>query len=210
MAQQCQATVDKLRRKRMEIAAVIAAEEAVNVTQTERSMAGRREDIPTIPEEEEPPEDEVDSQSTTEAPSRTEVPLKEHMDALDYEIYALEEDRTRERDALHKQRATLLDRCTKAERDLQMLKSEFEKNEDYWTLKLQEEQDYYEEERKLYDEKFSSLEAKIREYEELVLTSGNASGQNSTNPGGHDDHDRLSTIDESVVYEKQVSIFQVL
>lgn len=82
---------------------------------------------------------------------------------------------------------------------------EFDKSEDYWSLKLQEEQDYYEEERRLYDDKFSALERKIREYEELVLAGG-GSGATAGGRDHSEDSDRLSTIDESVVWEKQVCL----
>lgn len=84
----------------------------------------------------------------------------------------------------------------------QLLRMEFDKSEDYWTLKLQEEQDYYEEERRLYDDKFSALERKIREYEELVLAGGGVGGGREAS----EESDRLSTIDESVVWEKQVCV----
>lgn len=67
---------------------------------------------------------------------------------------------------------------------------------------MQEEQDYYDEERKLYDEKFASLESKIREYEELLGTPTEVAPPNANTS---EESDRLSPIDESVVWEKQVN-----
>ncbi|XP_042211969.1 ninein-like isoform X2 [Homarus americanus] len=118
---------------------------------------------------------------------------------LEEQVFALEEEMAQERDSLEKQRANLLEKNSKLEQDLEILRIEFDKSEDYWTLKLQEEQDYYEEERRLYDDKFSALEKKIREYEDLVLSGGGGGRDNS------EESDRLSTIDESAVWEKQVT-----
>lgn len=74
------------------------------------------------------------------------------------------------------------------------LLKEYEKCEDYWSNKLEEERHLYEQEQKLSDEKFSELMSKIREYEEMFGTQED----NSV------DSDRLSTIEERGSLEKQV------
>lgn len=123
----------------------------------------------------------------------------DEIELLEGEVSTLEKELAHEQDNLEKQKASLLEKNGKLEQDIEILRIELDKSEDYWTLKLQEEQDYYEEERRLYDDKFSALEKKIREYEELVL-SGGGNGRDIS-----EESDRLSTIDESAVWEKQVT-----
>ncbi|XP_064081073.1 ninein-like protein isoform X3 [Macrobrachium nipponense] len=123
----------------------------------------------------------------------------DEVELLEGEVSTLEKELAHEQDNLEKQKASLLEKNGKLEQDIEILRIELDKSEDYWTLKLQEEQDYYEEERRLYDDKFSALEKKIREYEELVL-SGGGNGRDIS-----EESDRLSTIDESAVWEKQVT-----
>ncbi|XP_047741043.1 ninein isoform X2 [Hyalella azteca] len=96
--------------------------------------------------------------------------------------------------AAERQKAQLEDNLAQLQAELQSVRAELDKSEDYWLLKLQDEQDYYEEERRVYDQKFAELEAKIVQYEteELNRTS-NASKQ------------RLSPIDESLLFEQQVN-----
>ena len=88
-----------------------------------------------------------------------------------------------------REKARLQDRCDQLDSELLNVKSDLDKSEEYWLLKLQEEQDYYEEERKVYDDNFAKLEAKITEYE--------ASSKQ-----------RLSPIDESVLFEEQVTLLE--
>jgi len=76
------------------------------------------------------------------------------------------------------------------------LLKEYEKCEDYWAKKLDEERHLYDEEQKLSDEKFSELMSKIREYEEMLGAQEDSTA----------DSDRLSTIDERGSLEKQVII----
>lgn len=71
---------------------------------------------------------------------------------------------------------------------------EYEKCEDYWAKKLEEERQLYDQEQKLSDEKFSELMFKIREYEEML----------GAQEGSTADSDRLSTIEERGSLEKQV------
>ena len=62
----------------------------------------------------------------------------------------------------------LIEQCAELERSLDMLKAEYEECEDYWTAKLEEERQLFEQEQKISDEKFSELIAKMAEYEELI------------------------------------------
>jgi hypothetical protein len=78
------------------------------------------------------------------------------------------------------------------------LLKEYEKCEDYWANKLEEERLLYDQEQKLSDEKFAELMTKIREYEEMFGTQED----NSV------DSDRLSTIEERGSLEKQVILLQ--
>ena len=73
---------------------------------------------------------------------------------------------------------------------------EYEKCEDYWAKKLDEERHLYDQEQKLSDEKFSELMSKIREYEEMLGAQEDSTA----------DSDRLSTIEERGSLEKQVII----
>jgi hypothetical protein len=71
---------------------------------------------------------------------------------------------------------------------------EYEKCEDYWAKKLDEERHLYDQEQKLSDEKFSELMSKIREYEEMLGAQEDSTA----------DSDRVSTIEERGSLEKQV------
>ncbi|XP_076178154.1 blastoderm-specific gene 25D isoform X2 [Ptiloglossa arizonensis] len=62
----------------------------------------------------------------------------------------------------------LTEQCAELERSLDLLKIEYEECEDYWTAKLEEERQLFEQEQKISDEKFSELIAKMEEYEELI------------------------------------------
>ncbi|XP_017797195.1 PREDICTED: blastoderm-specific protein 25D [Habropoda laboriosa] len=66
------------------------------------------------------------------------------------------------------ERKQLTERCAELERSLDLLKIEYEECEDYWTAKLEEERQLFEQEQKISDEKFSELIAKMAEYEELI------------------------------------------
>ncbi|XP_042864871.1 blastoderm-specific protein 25D-like isoform X6 [Penaeus japonicus] len=199
MKSRCQVLVDKIRRKRMANAPNVkenTEEQREKETNTEKEGDQGTKDT----KEDNAPDLLKSSTSHDEVDKALPVKNSEDMfEELDKEVGAFEEELCHERDGLEKQKAALLEKNNKLEQNLEILRVEFDKSEDYWTLKLQEEQDYYEEERRLYDEKFSSLEKKIREYEELVLSGGGGGRDNS------DESDRLSTIDESAVWEKQVT-----
>ncbi|XP_031366511.1 blastoderm-specific protein 25D [Apis dorsata] len=86
----------------------------------------------------------------------------------------------------------LIEQCAELERSLDMLKIEYEECEDYWTAKLEEERQLFEQEQKISDEKFSELIAKMAEYEELI------SPVDKIKNGG-----RLSPIEEKFNLEQQ-------
>jgi hypothetical protein len=77
---------------------------------------------------------------------------------------------------------------------------EYEKCEDYWARKLEEERHIYDQEQKLSDEKFSELMSKIREYEEMLGAQEDSTA----------DSDRLSTIEERGSLEKQVILLHTI
>ncbi|KAK7066230.1 hypothetical protein SK128_024340 [Halocaridina rubra] len=200
LKERCRNLIDKIKRKRL-----------AHQPKSREFKPEHVHEISTIKEEDE--EAETDSKdpgaSTSRSKGNSDAPGQDEIDnteskkdeiaLLEAEVCALEQELALEQDNLEKQRASLLEKNNKLEQNIEILRVELDKSEDYWTLKLQEEQDYYEEERRLYDDKFSALEKKIREYEELVLTGSNTGRDIS------EESDRLSTIDESAVWEKQVT-----
>jgi len=82
---------------------------------------------------------------------------------------------------------------------LELLRTEFDRLDDYWQMKIDTERELNEEERQstlfTYDEKFKALEMKIKEYEELLLSQGD--GESTTSS--------LSTIEERANWEKQLN-----
>ncbi|KZC04252.1 Blastoderm-specific protein 25D [Dufourea novaeangliae] len=77
--------------------------------------------------------------------------------------------RIQELEATHvTEKKQLIEQSAELERSLELLKIEYEECEDYWTAKLEEERQLFEQEQKISDEKFSELIAKMEEYEELI------------------------------------------
>lgn len=199
MKKRCRTLIEKIQKKRRILAPqmkeyVIEKQETCNDNEKDRDV--NQSENTSFVEIVDALRIELDKEEV--GSSALEEP-KDDLTVLEEQVSAMEEEMTLERDGLEKQRAGLLEKNCKLEQDLEILRVEFDKSEDYWTLKLQEEQDYYEEERRLYDDKFSALEKKIREYEDLVLSGGGGGRENS------EESDRLSTIDESAVWEKQVT-----
>ncbi|XP_034196043.2 blastoderm-specific gene 25D [Osmia lignaria lignaria] len=85
----------------------------------------------------------------------------------------------------------LTEQCAELERNLDLLKIEYEECEDFWTGKLEEERQLFEQEQKISDEKFSELIAKMAEYEELISPVDKAK------------NGRLSPIEEKFNLEQQ-------
>ncbi|XP_059049643.1 blastoderm-specific protein 25D [Achroia grisella] len=75
------------------------------------------------------------------------------------------------------------------ETSLEQLKAEYDKSEEYWNNKLEEERDMYNEEQRLGDERLTELVAKISEYERQFAPVGGA----------------LPTIEEKCGLEAQVA-----
>ncbi|XP_076669633.1 blastoderm-specific gene 25D isoform X1 [Andrena cerasifolii] len=98
-----------------------------------------------------------------------------------------------ELDAVHAaEKKQLTDQCAELESSLELLKIEYEECEDYWTTKLEEERQLFEQEQKISNEKFSELITKMEEYEELI------SPVDKVKNGG-----RLSPIEEKFNLEQQ-------
>ncbi|XP_046664014.1 blastoderm-specific protein 25D [Homalodisca vitripennis] len=85
------------------------------------------------------------------------------------------------------------EKCAELETSLEMMRVEYEKCEDYWQGKLNEERAIFDQEQRLSDEKFAELEAKIQEYSELFSMDDKRGTC------------RLPTIDERDSLEKQVT-----
>eukprot|EP00095_Tigriopus_kingsejongensis_P001448 maker-scaffold207_size258870-snap-gene-1.14 protein:Tk01448 transcript:maker-scaffold207_size258870-snap-gene-1.14-mRNA-1 annotation:"hypothetical protein KGM_04185" len=87
-------------------------------------------------------------------------------------------------------------KISQLEESLELMRNEFENMEDYWQGKLDEERVFYENQLKTSDINFKDLEMRMKEYEELLLTSESVSNPES---------EKLSTIAETVSLEGQVT-----
>ena len=83
------------------------------------------------------------------------------------------------------------------EESLELMSNEFESMEDYWQGKLDSERSFGEEQLKSSELQFRELEARLREYEDLLVA---AEGSDSDHKSGV-----LSTIDEDRDLEEKVS-----
>lgn len=97
--------------------------------------------------------------------------------------------------------ATLRDRCSDLEKSLSLMRDEYERCEDYWAGKLDEERQLAEQEQQITDEKFSELMSKIREYEDLFADDHMRRSSKSMDG-------RLETIEEQDGLEKQVTLLE--
>lgn len=111
----------------------------------------------------------------------------------DNEITKLEKELETQKYNFGKENDDLMTRCKDLESSLELLREEYEKTEDYWADKLEEERVLFEKEHKLSDEKYVELVEKIMEYEELLNME-------------REQKQRLETIDERASFEKQVFI----
>lgn len=117
----------------------------------------------------------------TDNPSERQVDLKSVEEFL------------RDREAkLLNEKKQVLERCSELEQSLELLKMEYEQCEDYWTVKLEEEREIFEQEQKISDEKFTELINKMTEYEEQFNSGDKARGEG-----------RLTPIEEKVNLEQQ-------
>ena len=83
------------------------------------------------------------------------------------------------------------------EESLELMSSEFESMEDYWQQKLDSERSFGEEQLKSSESQFRELEARLREYEDLLVA---AEASDSEHKSGV-----LSTIEEDRDLEEKVS-----
>lgn len=67
---------------------------------------------------------------------------------------------------LEEENAELSTKCTELEDCVELLKNEYEKCEDYWQTKVDEERQFFEAEQKISGDKLNELLEKMREYEE--------------------------------------------
>ena len=82
------------------------------------------------------------------------------------------------------------------EESLELMSSEFESMEDYWQQKLDSERSFGEEQLKSSESQFRELEARLREYEDLLVA---AEASDSEHKSGV-----LSTIEEDRDLEEKV------
>ena len=87
------------------------------------------------------------------------------------------------------------------EESLELMQGEFESMEDYWQRKLEEERVFYEEQLRSSERQFSELEARMREYEELVVDNRNMAKneeeEEEVEGESLSEEDKLSTIEET-------------
>lgn len=108
------------------------------------------------------------------------------------------EDEIKTMETLHaKEIATIKEQCSDLEKSLSLMRDEYERCEDYWAGKLDEERQLAEQEQRITDEKFSELMCKIREYEDLFA-------DDHLRRTGKPADGRLETIEEQDGLENQV------
>ena len=104
---------------------------------------------------------------------------------------------------MEEERKGLEAKVAQLEESLELMQGEFESMEDYWQRKLEEERVFYEEQLRSSERQFSELEARMREYEELVVdnrgTTKNEEEEDDEEVDGESlsEEDKLSTIEET-------------
>lgn len=111
---------------------------------------------------------------------------------LKEQVSRLEKDLSENKAAFEKEKGDLKVQCNELENSLQLLREEYERCEDYWQDKLQEARDMYEKDKEEIDDKFQDLLMKIKEYDELMISSSSG-------------NDRLPPIEERASLERQVT-----
>ncbi|XP_073989455.1 blastoderm-specific gene 25D isoform X3 [Rhodnius prolixus] len=111
--------------------------------------------------------------NTTKLPENSfkclESALNDQESALEKQMECLmcttnKENNTSEVNKLREENELLAKRCGELETSLELMRIEYEKTEDYWESKLEEERRLFEMDQQQSDEKFAELEAKILEY----------------------------------------------
>ena len=103
---------------------------------------------------------------------------------------------------MEEERKGLEAKVAQLEESLEMMQGEFESMEDYWQRKLEEERVFYEEQLRSSERQFSELEARMREYEELVVDNRNMAKneeeeEEEVEGESLSEEDKLSTIEET-------------
>ena len=103
---------------------------------------------------------------------------------------------------MEEERKGLEAKVAQLEESLEMMQGEFESMEDYWQRKLEEERVFYEEQLRSSERQFSELEARMREYEELVVDNRNMAkneeeDEEEVEGESLSEEDKLSTIEET-------------
>uniref|UniRef100_A0A8D9BW17 Blastoderm-specific protein 25D n=2 Tax=Cacopsylla melanoneura TaxID=428564 RepID=A0A8D9BW17_9HEMI len=105
-------------------------------------------------------------------------------------------------DTMKADKDELEERCKDLTSCLEQMKVEFERLEDYWTGKMDDERKLFEQEQAVSTEKYIELELKINEYAELFSKADEDAEMLQT--GFKSFSNKLPTIDETEMYEKQV------
>lgn len=115
--------------------------------------------------------------------SDLEMKVKELSDLLEMERFEAKDQKMKDSE-----------KYTDLESNMECLKNEYDKCEDYWASKLNEERDIFDQEQRITDDKFAELLSKLSEYEEQ-FASQDVKNDRFDGP--------LSTIEEKYNLEKQ-------
>jgi len=101
-----------------------------------------------------------------------------------------------------KEKSKLEDKNRQLEESLSLMNSEFESMENYWQEKLSDERTFYEDQLKKNEEQFTALEARMKDYEELIEkpTRDKDDSSNLSNT--------LTVIDERREEEEQINVWE--
>ena len=99
------------------------------------------------------------------------------------------------------QERELKEKNIQLEESLELIREEFESMEDYWQKKLEEERSFYEEQLKISEGQFKELEARLKDYDDVIILQ---SGDGKQEKYHKDEEDKLSTIEETFSLECQV------
>lgn len=133
-----------------------------------------------------------DDKSTKSIKSNSELMVQ--LADLELKVKQLNDLLEMERLQAKEQKMSDSDKYTELESNMECLKNEYDKCEDYWASKLNEERDIFDQEQRITDDKFAELITKLSEYEEQ-FASQDVKNDRFDGP--------LSTIEEKYNLEKQ-------
>lgn len=133
-----------------------------------------------------------DDKSTKNLKSNSELMVQ--LTELEQKVKDLNDLLEMERFEAKDQKIKDSDKYTELESNMECLKNEYDKCEDYWASKLNEERDIFDQEQRITDDKFAELLTKLSEYEEQ-FASQDVKNDRFDGP--------LSTIEEKYNLEKQ-------